>query len=87
MNNYEAKLFEKHVEEYMNKYKNIKDAIQNLMGLITQNKELHGPHKMIMLDLLKEICDNVIVGNQHLVASFDSVQASFDDLLQKTKEL
>ena len=87
MNNYEAKLFEKHVEEYMNKYKNIKDAIQNLTGLITQNKELHGPHKMIMLDLLKEICENVIVGNQHLVSSFDSVQAVVNDLLQKTKEL
>ena len=38
MNNYEAKLFEKHVEEYMNRYKNIKDAVQNLTGLITQNK-------------------------------------------------
>ena len=87
MNNYEAKLFENHVKEYMDKYKNIKDAIQNLTGLINQNRELHGPHKIIMLDLLKKICENVVVGNQHLVASFDSVKASFDELLQKTKEL
>ena len=87
MNNYEAKKFDKHIHEYMLRFKNVKDCIDNLVVLIEQNKEIHPPHKLLMLDLLKEICNDVILGNQHLVSSFDSVYALVDNMNEVIKEL
>ena len=55
--------------------------------LIEQNKEIHPPHKLLMLDLLKEICNDVILGNQHLVSSFDGVYALVDNMNEIIKEL
>ena len=73
MNNYESKKFDKHIQEYMLRYKNIKQSIDSLTALISQNKEIHPPHKQLMLNLLKEICNDVVIGNQNLVSAFDTM--------------
>jgi len=87
MNNYQAKRFDRNMNNYIKEYEKMKASMDNLIGLISQNKELHGPHKNIMIELLKDICNNVVVGNEHLNDSFGSFKAFIDEIVRKTEEL
>ena len=87
MNDYQSKTFDRNMHKYIKEYEKMKASVENLIGLISQNKELHGPHKKIMLDILKDICNNVVVGNKYLNKSFGSVKAFVEDVVRKTEEL
>ena len=87
MNNFQAKTFDRSINKYIKEYEKMNASLLNLLGLISQNKELHGPHKNIMIELLKDICNNVVVGNEHLNKSFGSVKSFVEEIARKTEEL
>ena len=83
MNNYQIKKFERNMNFYAQECDKMRDSISNLINLISDNKDLHGPHKKLMLELLKDICNNVIVGNTHLNKSIMTMLKSTKDILNK----